>query len=167
MMEEEVKPVVQAEEVNVDNYKQIVDDVRNQYEARLAAEKEARLEDAKNYATAVLNGQTATEEDEGPKLRPADELKKEYESLDEYSTTDVQRWVSLLNWRDSALVEGKGDIFCLTKPGQAPTEEAKASAERTADVIKQCIEDSNYDDAMFKVLLDKRLVDPAIIRSRK
>jgi len=171
MTEEEIKkgedstPEKMDHEINADNFKSIIDNVIKEYQTKVDELQKARVEDAKKYADSVINGRTVTEKT-GPQLAPAAEYKKAYFGLDSINTNDVTRWTALLNWRDAELKETGKDIFCLTKGNQQPSEEAKASAERTADVMKQMIEDSRYDEAMFKAIMDKRVVDPVIKKVR-
>ena len=164
-------------EITADNYKEIVDQVRDEYEAKLKASEDARKADAKEYANSILNNQhkedDAGDEDLRHGLPSGKEMKKIYMGLDPVLTSNLDRMTCLMNWRDAELLDDPDNDICLTHASKdgAFTEDQmrdqKASVERTCDVIKQCIEESHGDNGVFTSMLQSRCNDPAIVKSMK
>lgn len=174
-MENENKQEV---EITADNYKEIVDQVKNEYEAKLKASEDARKKDAKDYANSILNNQhqesdESEDEDDRHGLPSAKEMKELYLGLDEQTTTNLDRMTCLMNWRDAALLDDPNNDICITefsKDGRFSEDQMdaqKKSVERTCDVIKQCIEDCRGDNTLFTSLLQNRCNDVVLTQPKR
>lgn len=86
------------------------------------------------------------------------ELSKFFQKRDE-NVTNLQYAKNALELRDLVLEEtdNKDDIF--VNPNASPTNESYEHAERTADVLKQCVEIADGDPALFTTALQSRLKD--------
>ena len=109
-------------EITADNFKEMVDQVKAEYEAKLKASEDARKADAKEYASSILNNQheenDAGDEDPRHGLPSGKEMKKIYMDLDPVLTTNLDRMTCLMNWRDAELLDDPDNDICVTKVGK-------------------------------------------------
>lgn len=105
----------------------------------------------------ILNGQPGpSEETKQPTHRPSAEIAKEL--FGGRSLSNLEYTTKALELREAVLAEGGVDPFTpqgVRYQGEAGIEQA----ERVADVLQQCVDESNGDSSLFTAHLQSRLRD--------
>lgn len=115
-------------------------------------------EDNDNLLKAVVEGNAATADVPERAKRPISDLRKEL-FTPERELNDIEYVTKALELRQRVLDETGEDCFVPKAHNYVPTNEAYTSAERTADVLQQCLDYANGDNQVFITELQRRLND--------
>lgn len=128
--------------------------------------------DKKTLAKALAEGADIPESEKQEKKPDIKALRKKLLSAGETSLSNVEYVQTALELRKALIAEGKKDPFLPTEIKRKATKEDYAGAERVADFLETCLEDSKGEDGkpdeiMFNALLSKGLApdSPMIARA--
>ena len=129
----------------------------NQLKANtVSKESYAKLqEENKKLLQSLVNGETITVEKEATDIG---ELRKELFSADT-DLSNLDYMTKAMELRDAIIEQGGTDPFLPYGKKIMPTDEDIATANRVADVIKECIEYAEGDSAVFTNELQRRMID--------
>lgn len=141
--------------------KSLVEQVKDLKENSVSKEEYAKLEETnKELMAALIDGkQVSTNQPEAEKVDIFG-LVKEMREMDNTSL-DIDYCKKALEYRN-AVIEQYGeenDPFCPTQARFTPTSEDKEKAQNVADVMQQCIEEANGNNAVFIALMQERTRD--------
>lgn len=98
--------------------------------------------------------------------QPAAEQKKSTEELRaawlNENQTNLEYWTNTLKLREAIIAEGKPDPFLPIGEQIMPTDEDIKTAEKVANVLQECVDYAEGDNAVFTNELQRRLVDVKI-----
>ena len=153
-MAEEVINEINENQNYIDTIQQLKENTvdRAKYE-KLMAENKQLLNTLVNGGS--IEQSVAKKEVDIPKL--TDEILFGYNNNLEY-------WQKSLELRNALLEAGKPDPFISRDPLNPASENAAATAEKVAQVVQECIDYANGDNGVFTAELQRRTVDPVIVR---
>lgn len=115
------------------------------------------LNENRNLINTLASGGTLSGA-EVPTIRSSQEIKKElWGSNKRHSETEFVELA--LELREAVLAETGEDCFIPTGHYVTPTAEAYASAQRFADVARECLDYAGGNDEVFSNELSRRLID--------
>lgn len=157
-MNEEINANLEAQDTTPD-YLEVINSLKANSVSK--ADYDALREENRRLLDNIVNGsQNSLQEPTEPSMRNSVDIREDLFNSNK-SLSNLE-FISLsCELRDAVLAETGDDIFTVHRPKEVPSEEALASAQRTADVFKQCIDDSNGDPAMFNAILQTRMQDVA------
>lgn len=120
------------------------------------SEYEKLKADNKQLLDAIVNGSYVEQPAPAPAPKDLQELRKNVFKEDQ---TNLQYWTNVLELRDELINRGERDPFLPYGNKIIPTNEDYESAQRVADVVKQCVDYANGDSAVFTNELQRRTVD--------
>lgn len=112
----------------------------------------------KRLIDSIVNGQEINVEAQKPQ-RPIEDLRDE---LFNKNLTNLQYITDALELRDRIIQSGEPDPFLPIGKQIFPTDDDVKTANRVADVLKECVEYANGDSQVFTNELNRRLVDVKI-----
>lgn len=148
-MSDEIKEVETME----NDYLKVIEDLKANSVKK--EEYDKMLEENRKLLNSIVNGQQIQVAEEEPEIESSDF----YRNQIDHAQTNLDYITAVCNYRDAVLKESGEDIFTLHKPGERVDEFELQAARDTADVFKQCIEDSEGDPKTFNALLQRRFVD--------
>lgn len=157
-MEEEIE----VEKKALENQDDLVEALKKAKEDSVPKEKYLKLkEENKRLINAFANGEEMPGKKEEERI-PTEQLRKNL--LEAKTNLDYAK--ASLALRDRNLEENGVDDYLPNSSTYNPTQQDKESAERTAEVLRQCIEESNGNPKVFAALFDSRLEDIALPRKK-
>lgn len=142
-----------------------IETIKQLKENTVPKETYAKLqEENKKLLQSLVNGETIEAEE-----KPADvaALRKELYG-EEYEGSDLNYVEKSLELRKAIIDAGGTDPFLPYGKKIMPTDEDIATAERVADVLQECVEYAEGDNAVFVNELQRRMVDSSIgVKKRK
>lgn len=142
-----------------------IDTIKNLKENSVDRSKYEQLKaDNKRLLDAVVNGQTV----EAPSAKPEvdiDALRNKLFKTEEQTNLDY--CANALALRNALIEKGEADPFLPSGSKTLPTDEDRATAQRVADVIQECIDYAEGDSSIFTNELMRRTVDNGPIRRKK
>lgn len=112
----------------------------------------------KKLLDSIVNG-TSVEMPAVEEKKSIEELRAEYLKEDQ---TNLEYISNALKLREALIESGEPDPFLPIGSQILPTDEDIATANKVADVLKECIEYAEGDSAVFTNELQRRLVDVKI-----
>lgn len=112
----------------------------------------------KRLIDSIVNGQEINVEAQKPQ-RSIEDLRDELFNKD---LTNLQYITDALELRDRIIQSGEPDPFLPIGEKIFPTDDDVKTANRVADVLKECVEYANGDSQVFTNELNRRLVDVKI-----
>lgn len=142
-----------------------IDTIKNLKENSVDRSKyEALRADNKRLLDAVVNGQTV--EAPGAKQEPdIEQLRKNLFAKEEQ--TNLEYCQNALALRNALIEKGEADPFLPSGSKTLPTDEDRATAQRVADVMQECIDYAEGDSNVFTNELMRRTVDTGPIKNRR
>lgn len=141
--------------------KSLVEQVKDLKENSVSKEEYAKLEETnKELMAALIDGkQVDTNQPEAEKVDIFG-LVKEMREMDNTSL-DIDYCKKALEYRNAVIEQygDENDPFCPTQARFTPTSEDKEKAQNVADVMQQCIEEANGNNAVFIALMQERTRD--------
>lgn len=123
------------------------------------------MEENRKLMKALANGESLTPE-EAPNTPDLEELKKALFSEDN-GLNNLEYIEKALQLRDAVLEAGGDDPFLPYGPKYVPDDNDISTANRVADVLKQCVEYADGDSMLFTNELQRRTVDTAPPRPKR
>lgn len=120
--------------------------------------------DNKRLLDSIVNGQTI----EMPVVKQKPDITELREKLfhnDEQ--TNLEYVTNALALREALIANGEADPFLPSGSKTLPTDEDRATAERVAAVMQECVEYADGDSDLFTNELMRRTVDTGPIRKKK
>lgn len=134
---------------------QALTEMRNR-NASLEAQNAELLAAKKKYYDAILNGQTA--EDNGPKERTRNEIRKDLFGKDGKENMSNLEYAKLVVELDDACIRETGESCFLPKGRNVtPTAEEILTAEKVHNCLADCIEKADGDAVVFNQELERRI----------
>lgn len=120
--------------------------------------------DNKRLLDSLVNGQTIEQQ---PVKQPVDiaELRRKVFNREEQS--NLQYCENALALRNALIENGEQDPFLPCGSKTLPTDEDRATAQRVADVMQDCIDYAEGDSNIFTNELMRRTVDTGPIKRKK
>lgn len=148
-------------ETEKEEAKSLVEQVKELKENSVSKEEYAKLEQTNNeLMKALIDGSQVDGIQEEQEKVDIYKLVSEMRQMDN-TTLDIDYCKSALKYRN-AVIEQYGeenDPFCPTQARFTPTAEDKEKAQNVADVMQQCIDESNGNNAVFIALFQERTRD--------
>lgn len=146
-------------EQNVNNEApDLVDDITTWKANTVSREDFERVQSERDkFARALMRGEQL--EVEAPEKPDVNQLRIDLFTEDVQKYTDVEIAEKTLQLRQAILDEGGIDPFVPFGQQTAPEESDFATAQRVADVLKECIDISNGNNAIFLAQLQSRMID--------
>lgn len=113
----------------------------------------------------LLNGETIEASDQNS-IPNIDRLRKELYS-GEVELTDIEYVSKTLELRDALIEKGERDPMLPVGHNIAPTPGDIEAANRTAKVMRECVEAANGDNSLFLSLLQRETMEVAIPQRKK
>lgn len=112
-------------------------------------------EENQRLLKSLVNGETIEQE-----VKPIDvgEIRKELFSQD-VDLTNLDYMTKVIQLRDTLIANGENDPFLPWGKKITPTQEDVDTAERVAEVIRECIEYAEGDSGVFTNELQRRMID--------
>lgn len=104
----------------------------------------------------LVNGETITQEVEAPDIK---ELQDSLFGHDGFDGSNLEYMQKVLALRDTIMSAGGTDPFLPWGKKITPTQEDVDTAERVANVLKECIEYAEGDSDVFTNELQRRMID--------
>lgn len=159
-MAEEVMTTTETTVEDTNNY---IEAINNLKANTVSKDKYNQLkEENAKLLNSLVKGETLATAEVTPK-KTAAEIRKELFTKEH---NDLEYVKQTLELRDAVLEETGKDIFVSNSTTQPPKDEDYAAAQKTADVFKQCVEESNGDNALFLAHLQNRTLDVALPRRK-
>lgn len=150
----------QTQENDNSNY---IEAINNLKATTVSKDKYDKLkEENAKLLNSLVKGETIAAAPETPK-KTVNDIRTELFTKEH---TDLEYVDLALQLRDATLEETGKDIFVSNSTTQPAKEEDYASAQKAADVFKQCIDSSNGDNALFLAHLQNRMLDVALPKKR-
>lgn len=118
------------------------------------------VEENRNLLQSIVNGQSAASAEEPTEELPSKEELVKAMTSGTLSADDYVK--AALTFRDIIFKETGKDVFVASGHYIQPSNDAQASAERTADVFAQCLESSSGNSTEFVQKLQNRTNDVRI-----
>lgn len=148
---------LEAQDTSID-YLSVINELKANSVSKL--DYETLREENRRLLNNIVNNVPVQQEEPEVKMRSSEDIRDELFNTNKCLSN--MEYIGLaVELRDSVLAETGDDIFTVHRPGEVPSEDALASAERTADVFKQCLENCSGDPNMFTALLQQRMQDVA------
>jgi len=146
-------------EQNVNNEApDLVDDITAWKANTVSREDFERVQSERDkFARALMRGEQL--EVEAPEKPDVNQLRIDLYTEDVQKYTDVEIAEKTLQLRQAILDEGGVDPFVPIGKQTAPEESDFATAQRVADVLKECIDISDGNNAIFLAQLQSRMID--------
>lgn len=110
----------------------------------------------KKYYDAILNGQTV--EDNGPKYRTKDEIRKDLFGRDDKDNMTNLEYATLAVELDDACIREDGESCFLPKGKNVTvTSDERETAVRFHDCLETCIKEADGDPEVFDQALNRRI----------
>ncbi len=157
-MNEQEQVLTNTEATNENDYQYYIDaikDYQNNYVPKARFEK--LQNENKQLVASLTNGELiATANPQVAEKKPIAELIKEMKK----PKSSIEMVEKALEFRERVLEETGEDCFvnCLSKHS-IPTEQSYISAQKTADIYRECLEYANGDDKVFINELQRRMID--------
>ena len=120
--------------------------------------------DNKRLLDSIVNGQTI----EIPASKPKPDITELREKLfHDENQSNLEYVKNALELRDALIENGEQDPFLPSGSKTLPTDEDRATAERVAAVMRECIEYADGDSVLFTNELMRRTVDTGPVKSKK
>lgn len=153
-MNEELTNVSQQENVNdsIDYIEAIKEMKQNSVDK---AKYDQLKEENQRLLKSLVNGETIQTE-----VKPIDvgELRKDLFSGD-VDMTNLDYMTKVIQLRDTLIANGEKDPFLPWGNKITPTQEDVDTAERVAEVIRECLEYAEGDSGVFTNELQRRMID--------
>ena len=157
-MNEQEQVLTNNEATNENDYQYYIDaikDYQNNYVPKARFEK--LQNENKQLVASLTNGELiATANPQVAEKKPIAELIKEMKK----PKSSIEMVEKALEFRERVLEETGEDCFvnCLSKHS-IPTEQSYISAQKTADIYRECLDYANGDDKVFINELQRRMID--------
>lgn len=120
--------------------------------------------DNKRLLDSIVNGQTV----EVPAVEQPVDIKELRDKLfHNENQTNLQYCENALKLREALIANGEADPFLPCGNKTLPTDEDRATAQRVADVMQDCIDYAEGDSNVFTNELMRRTVDTGPINKRR
>lgn len=123
------------------------------------------VEENRNLVNSLVNGNYASTDEVEVEKKDLMTLRKEL-FTPEHELTDLEYVTKALELRERVLEETGEDCFVAKAHGYQPGADAYASAQRCADVYKECIEAANGSNSRFIAELQERTKEVLIPRRK-
>lgn len=142
-----------------------IDTIKNLKENSVDRSKyEALRADNKRLLDSIVNGQTV----EAPVVKqPVDITQLREKLFHNENQTNLQYCENALALRNALIENGEADPFLPVGSKTLPTDEDRATAQRVADVMQECIDYAEGDSNIFTNELMRRTVDTGPINKRR
>ena len=158
----------QAQEQTQETYTDYIEAINKIKSSTVSKDDYEALKQERNeLLNNLVNGQyVSAEHTEPEQVKPLSQLRKQL-FKPEKTLTDVEYVTKALELRDRAIEETGKDCFVGSSHSYTPTSEDYATAQKVADVLKECVENSGGNNAMFMAELQSRMVDNYMPRRNK
>lgn len=154
-----------ATEEKDDSNQAYIDTIQKLKENTVSKDKYNKLlEDNKNLLETIVNGGSVEKKEEEPKMNQEEFLKLIKSTNDDL--TDLEYTEKMLKIRQAIIDKGLEDPMAPKQYNHTNTEEDYATAQKVAEFLQSCVDESKGDSRLFKVLFQSGLKDP-IIRKKK
>lgn len=142
-----------------------IDTIKNLKENSVDRSKYEQLRaDNKRLLDSIVNGQPA---EVSAVKQPVDITELREKLFHNENQTNLQYCENALKLRDALIENGEADPFLPCGSKTLPTDEDRATAQRVADVMQECIEYAEGDSNVFTNELMRRTVDTGPINKRR
>lgn len=119
------------------------------------------LEENRNLLNSIVNGKEVATAEQPVEKKDINELRKEL-FYSKKNMSNLEYITKALELRDRVLEETGEDCFVGRGRDLVPTEEDYHTAQRVADIYRECIDYANGDSTVFTNELQRRTVDVGI-----
>ena len=123
------------------------------------------VEENKNLIKTLIDGGQIETSQVAPPQKSLEELRKEL-FTPKRELSNLEYVTKALELRERVLEETGEDCF-VSNGHKAPTQDEYITAQKVADIYKECIEYADGDNERFTAELNRRIVDNPVARNRR